>query len=128
MNSVVHFEVAADDTNRAKKFYTDVFHWKCNDIPSMNYITVETTETDAKTHMVKTPGTINGGITKKDKSAKQTIIVVQVADVKESIKKIKHAGGKLVMPIVEIPGIGHYARVTDTEGNVVGIIEEMHGK
>lgn len=128
MNSVVHFEVTADDTKRAKKFYTDVFGWKCNDIPSMNYITVETTETDAKTHMAKTPGAINGGITGKDESAKQTIIVVQVADVEESIKKIKDAGGKLVMPIVEIPGIGDYARVTDTEGNVVGVIEENHDK
>lgn len=37
MDKVVHFEVPYDDLERAKKFYIDVFGWKIQSMPEMNY-------------------------------------------------------------------------------------------
>lgn len=41
-NSIVHFEIPADDVSRAKKFYEDVFGWKISDPWKMDYFFVET--------------------------------------------------------------------------------------
>lgn len=124
MNSVVHFEIAADDPQRAKKFYGDVFDWNFvqmgNDMG--NYILAHTAKTD-KDGMIQRKGAINGGIMKKDESAKQTIITVAVTNLDESLKKVKKSGGKVISETVEIPGIGHYSRIKDTEGNVVSLME-----
>ena len=40
-----------------------------------------------------------------------------------AIKKIEAAGGKVVTPKTPIPGMGAYARIADTEGNVLGLFE-----
>ena len=127
MNSVVHFEVTADDPQRAKKFYGSVFDWKFQETGAEfgNYIMAMTAPTD-ENGMNKTPATINGGIMKKDATAKQTIITVAVTNLKESLEKVKNNGGKVISETVEIPGIGLYARIEDTEGNVVSLMEPTH--
>ncbi len=124
MNSVVHFEITADEPQRAKKFYGDVFDWKFGETgPEFgNYIMAMTAPTDEK-GMNKTVGAINGGIMKKDKTAKQTIITVAVTNLKEILEKVKANGGKVISEQVEIPGIGQYIRIEDTEGNVVSLME-----
>ena len=38
-------------------------------------------------------------------------------------KKSRTSGGKLVGEILDIPGVGRYAYVQDTEGNVIGVIK-----
>ena len=38
-------------------------------------------------------------------------------------KKVRSAGGKVVMPKTPIPGMGAYARIADTEGSVIGLFE-----
>jgi predicted enzyme related to lactoylglutathione lyase len=38
---------------------------------------------------------------------------------------VKKSGGKLVGEILDIPGVGRYARVQDTEGNVVAVIKPI---
>src|SRR6266702_1608488 len=60
-NRVVHFEIEAKDTDRAKKFYTDAFGWKMEQMNEDfgNYIVVTTGDP-------KEPGGINGGIFKGD--------------------------------------------------------------
>lgn len=124
MNSVVHFEVTADDPQRAKKFYGDVFDWKFVDSGSEygGYIICHTAPTD-KDGMIDRKGAINGGIMKKDPTAKQTILTIAVDNIKESLDKVKENGGKIVSEAVDIPGIGKYARVEDTEGNTVSLME-----
>ena len=43
MPTIVHFDVAADDTNRAKKFYERLFDWKMENPPGMtDYYLIET--------------------------------------------------------------------------------------
>src|ERR1700722_9827160 len=126
MNSVVHFEMPGEDLGRMKKFYEAAFHWKTNQMgPEMgNYVVVETTETGEK-RMPKNPGAINGGFYKKteDPLSQSPSVVIAVDDIHEAMKKVKDAGGKVIggqkrdgTPD-EIPGVGLYASIVDTEGN-----------
>lgn len=45
-NKVVHFEIPADDLDRAKKFYQSIFGWKIIDYPEMQYTIVQTVDVD----------------------------------------------------------------------------------
>lgn len=121
MDSVVHFEVPADDLGRAKTFYGEVFGWKTMDIPHMDYVMVETTETENR--RPTQPGAINGGMMRRDEIATSPVIVVGVQSIEATLKKVERAGGKVVMPKVQVGDMGHYARVADSEGNVIGLWE-----
>ncbi|MCI0562888.1 MAG: VOC family protein [Nitrososphaera sp.] len=121
MNKVVHFEIPFEDEERAKKFYQNVFGWQILKAPDMDYNMVTTVETDQQTMMPKTPGAINGGLMKKDQTGTHPVIVIDVPDVDGHLKQIEEAGGKVIMPKIPVGEIGLYARVADTEGNIIGI-------
>jgi len=120
MNKVVHFEIPFDEAERAQKFYQDVFEWEINKFPDMDYYIATTGPSDEKGHQ-KEPGAINGGLLKKDPTGNHPIIVIDVPNIEEHIKKVESAGGKSVMPPMNIGEFGMYARVADTEGNVIGL-------
>lgn len=121
MNKVVHFEIPFDDQKRAQKFYQDVFGWQINKFEGMDYWIAHTCEVDQKSMMPKETGAINGGLTKRDSSGPNPVIVIDVPNLDEHIKKIETAGGKLVMPKIQVGEFGLYSRVKDTEGNIIGI-------
>ncbi len=121
MNKVIHFEIPYDDQERAQKFYQDVFGWQINKFADMDYYIATTCKSDPNTMMPTEPGGINGGLLKKDPTGEHPIIVIDVPSVDEHIKKIESAGGKVVMPALKVGDFGLYARVSDTEGNVIGI-------
>ena len=124
MNRVVHFEIPADDVERAKKFYSENFGWKLNQLgPEMgNYVLVHTGPTDEK-GMPQDKAFINSGLMKRDPSASSPVLVVAVDGADATVEKVKKSGGKLVGEILNIPNVGRYARVQDTEGNVIGLLE-----
>jgi predicted enzyme related to lactoylglutathione lyase len=124
MDKVVHFEIPADNLDRAKKFYQSLFGWQITDIPEMNYTIVNTVPVD-ENNMPKEPGAINGGMLKRNHAGEQPVIVINVSSVDEYLKKVEKAGGKTVMPKVQVGEMGLYARVTDTEGNVIGLWEHL---
>lgn len=124
MDRVVHFEIPAEDMDRAKKFYKDNFGWKLNQLgPDMgDYVLIQTGPTDEK-GMPQDKAFINGGLMKRDPSAKSPVLVIAVGDTDQTVEKVKKSGGKLVGEILDIPNVGRYARVQDTEGNVIGVIK-----
>jgi len=121
MDKVVHFEIPFDKQGRAVKFYQDVFGWKTFEIPQLEYIMVNTLKTD-KNGMVKEKGGINGGMLKRTKKIKAPVIVIGVDSVDAAVKKALKAGGKLITPRQGIPN-GSYARITDSEGNIIGLAD-----
>jgi uncharacterized protein len=125
MDKVVHFEIPFDDKQRAMKFYTSAFGWQLTDMPEMSYVMALSVDVDDK-HMPKEPGAINGGIMPRPKEAPHPTIYVAVSSVDAAIKKVEAAGGKVVTPHTPIPGMGAYARIADTEGNVIGLYESQH--
>jgi len=127
MNPVVHFEMPAENTKRMADFYAKVFGWQ-NQIlgPEMgNYVLATTTESDEKGP--KNPGAINGGFfpKSKDMPAQYPSVVIQVEDIKEHMKIIERAGGKVLGEPMEIPGVGWYVSFLDTEGNRVSLLQPI---
>jgi uncharacterized protein len=121
MDKVVHFEIPYDDKERALKFYSEVFGWKSIDVPNMDYSMIHAAKTD-KNNMVTEKGAINGGMFQRSNGAKTPLIVIGVASIDETVKKITASGGKLIVPKQPIPN-GSYARVSDSEGNVIGLAD-----
>ncbi len=128
MNPVVHFEMPAVDRERMAGFYSNVFGWQTNLMGEEmgNYVTVATSETDEK-GMPKKTGSINGGffLKRDDMPAQYPSIVIAVDDIKESIRKVTKAKGKVLGEPTEIPGIGTYVSFTDTEGNRVSLLQPL---
>jgi predicted enzyme related to lactoylglutathione lyase len=126
MNPVVHFELPAEDKNRMAEFYTNAFGWQTQMLgPEMNeYVLVTTTESD-EDGRPKNPGAINGGFYNKsaDMPAQYPSVVIGVGDIKEAMKKVTEAGGKVLGEPMEIPGYGLYVSFFDTEGNRVGMMQ-----
>ena len=125
MNKVQHFEVPADDMQRAKSFYREAFGWTFEDypMPGMEYSAIYTTEVDEKTRMPKEAGSINGGLLKRGGPwlLKTPTVAVVVPDLQKSLKKIKAAGGSTLMEPTKVGEMGIYAYIRDTEGNVIGV-------
>jgi len=116
MPRVVHFEIQADEPERAVKFYTDVFGWKIGKWGGeMDYWLATTGE--------KGEMGIDGAIMPREHPGVSTINTVGVASIDDAIKKVKKAGGKVVTPKQPIPGIGVFAYCQDTEGNLFGILQ-----
>ncbi len=123
MQSVVHFEIPADDMERAQKFYTESFGWNVNYMPEMNYAIVSTTESDEQTGAPKKPGAINGGMLKRQEPIKNPVITINVESIDEAHKKIEAAGGKVIREKMPVGDMGFASYFTDTEGNVLGLWE-----
>ena len=126
MNPVVHFEMPYENGERLARFYTQAFGWQMKKLGKEmgDYVTATTTETD-ENRMIKKPGAINGGFfpKKPDWPAQYPSVVIAVDNIKEAMKKVTDAGGKVLGESMEIPGIGQYVPFTDTEGNRVGLLE-----
>lgn len=122
MDKAVHFEIPFDDKTRAMKFYSEAFGWKLSDMPEMQYVIAQTVDIDER-QMPKEPGAINGGLFQRPKEAPHPTLYVAVRSIEEALEKVKRAGGKVVTPKTPIPGMGAFARVTDSEGNVLGLYE-----
>ena len=125
MDPVVHFEMPYDDRERLVGFYSRAFGWQMEKLGKEmgNYVTAATTETD-KNGMVKRPGVINGGFyPKMPDGPAQPSVVIAVEDLKDAMRKVAEAGGKVLGEAMEITGIGQYAAFADTEGNRVGLLQ-----
>jgi predicted enzyme related to lactoylglutathione lyase len=126
MNPVIHFEMPAEDKRRMAGFYTNVFGWKTQQLGEEmgNYVVVTTTESNEHGRP-KNPGAINGGFFQKtdDVSSQHPVVVIQVDDIQEHMKKVQKAGGKVRDQPVDIPGVGLYVSFFDTEGNRVCMLQ-----
>ncbi len=118
---VVHFEIPADNEERAKTFYQKAFGWDISKYPGMEYHMVGTTEVDQKTQQPTAPGAINGGLTKRNSEVKNTVITVDVADIEATLKNVEKLGGKMVRKKEPVADMGFTAYFKDTEGNIVGL-------
>jgi len=127
-HTIVHFEIPAEDAQKLKKFYVNLFGWKIEKYPGpTEYYLLQTVPVDEKMMPIR-PG-VNGGLfLKKDATipgqAKPTNYV-WVESVDEYSKKVEALGGKIVVSKMEIPGLGWWALALDPEGNQFGLLEYM---
>jgi uncharacterized protein len=116
MARVVHFEITADDPERAVKFYAEAFGWFVEKWQGpLEYWVASTGEEDE-------PG-INGAIMRKMPEACGILPAIDVDDLEEALERVLSAGGEVVQPRRVIPYIGYQAYCRDTEGNVFGLMQ-----
>jgi predicted enzyme related to lactoylglutathione lyase len=121
MPRVVHFEIHAEDPERAVKFYQQVLGWQFQkwDGPAEYWL--------ISTGPAEQPG-INGGVVRRRGVIDGTAVLayvctVDVPSVDDYVKKATTAGGQIAHPKMPIPGIGWLAYVKDTEGNIFGMMQ-----
>ena len=122
MPRVVHFEIHAENPERARKFYTELFGWEFTSWGGpAEYYVIKTGPDDQRG--------INGGMIRRQGQApihgqavNAYVCTVDVASVDDSLKRITALGGTIALPRMPIPGIGWLAYGRDTEGNIFGIM------
>ncbi len=124
-NPVVHFEVPYEDKKRVSDFYTNAFGWDMKDQGAEmgDYILAGTSEVGSD-GFPKEKGRINGGFFKKSgETGSAALLTIAVDDIKEAMEAVKNAGGKVLGEPVDIPGVGMYVAIIDTEGNRASVLE-----
>lgn len=117
MSAIVHFDVPAEDVERAKKFYAALFDWKYQSFPEMQYNLITTTNLDG------TPG-VGGGLGKRMDPSQRMTNYFGVPSIDTAMKQVSELGGKLISGKMAVPGMGFLANCMDTEGNAFGLWEE----
>jgi predicted enzyme related to lactoylglutathione lyase len=132
MPTIVHFEIPADDVDRAKKFYSDLFGWKMEKWPAadgkdsssssssssnMEYWIISTTDDKGN------KADISAGMMKRQEQHQHITNFIDVNSVDEYSSKIEKLGGKVVVSKMAVPGMGYFAVCHDTENNSFGIWE-----
>jgi predicted enzyme related to lactoylglutathione lyase len=120
MATIVHFDVPADDPERAKKFYAALLGWKFDLVPQFQYNLISTTNIDGK------PG-VGGGLGKRMGPSQRMMNYFGVKSIDATMKQVEKLGGKLVSPKMPVPGMGWLVNCMDTEGNSFGLWEENKG-
>lgn len=120
MGGVVHFEVPADDEERAREFYGSVFGWTFQALPEMEYSLAMTTPLDSQGRPAE-PGSINGGIFRRADLLQAPVVTIDVEDIDAALEQIGRLGGGTVRGRTEVPGSGWNAYFRDSEGNVIGL-------
>ena len=127
MNRVIHFEIQADDIDRASKFYEKALGWKIAQMMKkedggMDYWGVDTGEG---------PG-ISGGLYQRptEESGKFYLYdcTVLVEDIDKVTEAVKASGGTITQEKDQIPGVGWFVGAKDTEGNRFGLMQATDWK
>jgi hypothetical protein len=127
MDKVKAFDIPVDDMERAKRFYEKVFGWEISPVPDSggNFHAATTTPVDEEGEP-KLPGGINGGFFQRGThGVQESFVEINVPSIDEYLKKIESAGGRVVKPKGPILDIAFFALVKDTEGNIIGLWEDV---
>jgi uncharacterized protein len=107
---IVHIEISAKNREVAGKFYSDVFGWKVQQLPEMNYATFEA------------EGGPGGGLNPVENNQPAPVMVyIDTDDIDGTLQKIQQSGGKLVRPTDDVPGMGQFAFFSDPSGNILAL-------
>ncbi len=121
MPRVIHFEIHAEDPDRAMRFYSSLFGWQFTkwDGPQ-DYWTI-------KTGPDGQPGIDGGLIRRRGAVDGQAVIAfvctVDVPAIDESTESIAACGGTVVVDKMPVPGVGWLAYGRDPEGNIFGVMQ-----
>lgn len=122
-HTIIHFEIPANDVEKIKKFYSDLFGWKIEKLSTMEYYSITTVPMDEKGNLIGSG--VNGGLYKKEQPQQQPLNYTYVESVEQYSKKVAELGGKILVSKTEVPGMGWFAVAQDPEGNTFGIFETI---
>jgi len=110
---ITHVEFPADDVERAKRFYSAVAGWELGEAGGTPGY-----------WMFRTSETTGGGLGKRGETVGSVIrVYITVDQLEAAVAAAEANGGSVVTPPSEVPGMGRFAAVRDSEGNEVGLWE-----
>ena len=111
---IVHVEFHVKEPKKVEKFYGDLFGWKFQEVPGLNY------------SLFEAPSGPGGGVGGLQPGNGQPGVVnyILVNSIDEHQEKIKKAGGKIVMPKNEIPSQGWFAVFEDPSGTRMALWQQ----
>tara|TARA_R110002096_G_scaffold147671_19_gene307750 strand:+ start:15750 stop:16169 length:420 start_codon:yes stop_codon:yes gene_type:complete len=120
MNRVTHFEIHAEDPERAIAFYEAVYNWQFEKWDNYDYWEIQTGDEDDYG--------IDGGLVKRQgkafgKNVISFVSTIEVESVSDTLDLVELHGGKIASPKRVVPGEGWVAYFKDTEGNIAGLFE-----
>ena len=117
-NPFVHVELMTKDPIKSRQFYTQMFDWKLEEIPGMDYTIIDVGE-----------GT-GGGIMKNPKPGDRDnwLPYILVDDVAASTKKAASLGATIAQDITEIPDMGWFSVIVDPTGSAFGLWQPKMSK
>ncbi|MFK7821696.1 MAG: VOC family protein [Planctomycetaceae bacterium] len=122
-NNVCHFAIHADDVERAKTFYADVFGWRFEEWGPPEFYLIHTGPDDSTG--------IRGALQQRQQPVGTGFngyeCSISVADVTKTAESIVQHGGTIVYEEVEIPTVGRIVKFADTEGNTACVIQYAEG-
>ena len=118
--NVSFFAVHVDDTDRARKFYSQVFQWRFEPWGPPGFYLIQTGDEAS-------PG-ILGAMHKRQEprtggGMKGFECTLSVGNIDETIRAIEAHGGKIAMAKFTIPTVGTGCYFNDPEGNRVGAMQ-----
>lgn len=116
MGRVVHFDITADDPERAARFYREAFGWQVERWNGpMEYWLIRTGE--------PTRMGIDGGMGRRSGPSPGVNNIIDVDSVDKAAERIKAGGGRILQSKTAVPGIGYTVTFQDTEGNTFVAME-----
>lgn len=117
-HNVAHFDIPADDVERARRFYERVFGWRFEAWGPPDFYMI-------RTGTPREPG-IHGSVSKRrtplvagDGARVGFECTIAVDDLPAITDEVVRNGGTIVLGDHEIVGVGRMIRFVDTEGNLV---------
>ena len=104
MSQIVHFEIPADDTGRAKGFWGGLFGYQ-----------FQSMEGPTEYHMFQT-GENEGGAIMEREGQNALVVYFAVDDIDAARAKVEELGGSAEKK-QPVPGFGWLSHAKDTEGN-----------
>jgi predicted enzyme related to lactoylglutathione lyase len=118
MATIVHFDIGAEDPQRAKEFYEGLFNWRIVLLTGpVDYYWIETGDIDGEYGLT-------GGIAKREPSDQGILNFIGVTSIDKYIKKVEELGGEVIESKKVVPGSGCLAICRDTEKNVFGLWQD----
>jgi uncharacterized protein len=112
---ISHIEFPADDVERAKRFYGELFGWEFSPMEGFDSYWLFRTAT---------PEASGGAIGKRNEAvASDVTVYVTVDSIEQALAKVPGLGGTVTTGKTEIPDFGWYAILNDTEGSLLGLYE-----
>lgn len=116
---VVHFEIIANDAEKLRGYYSELFGWEFNADNPMNYGTVDR-EANTNADGIGIGGGIGAGPEDYDG---HVTFYIEVPDVEASLAKAESLGGSRMMgPETVMEGI-EVGLFNDPEGRTVGVVK-----
>lgn len=106
MSKVVHFEIPAEDTGRAKDFWGGLFG-----------IEFQQYDGPQEYHMFQNDDQTGGGLMPRMPGQNGLVVYFNTDDIDAAAKRVQELGGKIHMEKQPVPGMGWHLQVQDPEGN-----------